>query len=293
MLDKSTIIWSKGFLNNSYSKKKTEQKSSESDIIQLINSIDNVIYIRNGSSSRVNDLDIFSNNLNLLKKPCILITSDGDKPIPSSCNKNTITNILSHNMIKKWYTQNYDRSVIHSKLSYYPIGFDLHTNKWLINNSIEKKIDFMINCRQKSPTEKRISNKIFSDTHNSVTHPDRKYIQKIINDNNLFILSEKRIAFADITKEYNKYNFVISPRGAGLDCHRTWELFLAGVIVITKTSSLDEMFINNNLPVVILKDWDYLKKINKEMLDTWYNEHISKTNIDNIFPKLMYKHWIV
>ena len=32
----------------------------------------------------------------------------------------------------------------------------------------------------------------------------------------------------DITKDYNKYNFVISPRGRGLDCHRTWELFLAG-----------------------------------------------------------------
>ena len=26
---------------------------------------------------------------------------------------------------------------------------------------------------------------------------------------------------------YDKYNFVISPRGNGLDCHRTWELFLA------------------------------------------------------------------
>ena len=126
MLSNSNIIWSKGFLNNFYSSKKTEQKSIDTDIIRLIKSIDDTIYIRNGSSSNVDDLNIFSKNLNLLNKPCILITSDGDRNVPSSYNKNIVTKILSHKMIKKWYTQ------YHSKTAIDNIFPKLMYNYWIV-----------------------------------------------------------------------------------------------------------------------------------------------------------------
>jgi len=245
-----------------------------------------------GGGKNVTDLNIFANNLHRLTKPCILITSDGDRPVPSSYDENTCRKILNNSNIIKWYTQNYDKSIIHPKLNYYPIGFDLHTNRWLPNNSISEKIKFMIDCRNKYHTDKRISNKIFSDTHHSTSHTIRYKIHKIIKSNPIFELSERRKSFIDITKDYNKYNFVISPRGRGLDCHRTWELFLAGVIVITITSPLDDMFINNNLPVVILQELDELKSITKDKLNEWYEININKTDINNIFPKLTYNYWI-
>lgn len=239
-----------------------------------------------------NDLDIFVNNLHILTKPCILITSDGDRSVPSSYDKNICLKILYHKNIKKWYTQNYDKSIVHAKLGHYPIGFDLHTNMWLINNSVSEKINFMINCRNKYNTNARISNKIFSDTHHCISHPIRYEIYNIIKNNPIFVLSERRKPFIDIIKDYNKYNFVISPRGNGLDCHRTWELFLAGVIIITITSTLDDMFINNNLPVVILQDLNELKNITNNKLNEWYKININKTTINNIFPKLTYNYWI-
>ena len=99
-------------------------------------------------------------------------------------------------------------------------------------------------------------------------------------------------SFVEITKDYNKYNFVLSPRGNGLDCHRTWELFLAGVIVILKTSSLDEIYTNNNLPVVILQDYEELKDITEDTLQKWYKTHNDKTDVNNIFPRLKYDYWI-
>ena len=292
MLTEKNLIWSKGYLDNEYSKKSTEQKTNQSEIIALIENTKDVIFIRNGSGSHINDLDIFANNLHKLTKPCILITSDGDRHVPSSYNKNTCRKILCNSNIKKWYTQNYDKSIINAKLGYYPIGFDLHTNRWLINNSISEKIKFMIDCRNKYHVDKRISNKIFSDTHHSFSHPIRFEIYNIIKSNPNFELSKRRKSFIDITKDYNKYNFVMSPRGNGLDCHRTWELFLAGVIVITMTSTLDDMFINNNLPVVILHELDELKNITKDKLNEWYKININKTDINNIFPKLTYNYWI-
>ena len=107
MLTKKTLIWSKGYLNNKYSKTHTEKASSKNEIISLIEIIDDVIFIRNGSSSKMTDLNIFAKNLHRLKKPCILITSDGDRPVPSSYDKNMCKKILNNSNIKKWYSQNY------------------------------------------------------------------------------------------------------------------------------------------------------------------------------------------
>lgn len=292
MLTSKNLIWSKGYLNNEYSKISTEKISDENVIISLIENTKGVIFIRNGSHVIKGDLKIFADNLHRLKKPCILITSDGDRPVPSSYSKIMCEKILNNSMIKKWYTQNYDKSIIHKKLDYYPIGFDLHTSKWFINNKVSDKINFMINCRLKNPTSRRISNKIFSDTHYSMSHPIRYFIYEKIKNIPIFQLSKQKESFVNITKQYNKYNFCLSPRGNGRDCHRTWELFLAGVIVITLTSSLDDMFINNNLPVVILKNLNELENITEEKLDEWYKLNINKTNINNIFPKLSYDYWI-
>jgi len=294
-LNINNIIWSKGPIRNEYSKKATECSSKKIDIINIINSVttdNNIIFIRNGSYKSIKDLELFANHLYLLKIPIILITSDGDKSIPLTLDFTHVNYILESNMIIKWYTQNYDKSIIHPKLTYIPIGFNLHTRDWLIKNSISEKINFMINKRIASPTNKRISNRILSDTHNSITHQERSQLYTLLVDNKNIDFVENRLSFNEITELYNKYNFVLSPRGNGLDCHRTWELFLAGVIVITKTSSLDDMYTKNNLPVVILQDWNELNNDLENKLNEWYDRYINITSIDNIFKRLTFNYWL-
>ena len=294
-MDINNIIWSKGPIRNKYSEKGTEESSTIDEIKDIINSVTpekNIIFIRNGSTYSIHDLKIFSYYLHLLKYPVILITSDGDRSMPISHNYIYVNNILNSNKIIKWYTQNYDKIIVHPKLKPIPIGFDLHTSRWLINNNISDKINFMIYKRMTCPTNKRISDKILSDTHNSITHPERKTLYNLIcNNKNIHFVDGKK-SFIEITNLYNNYNFVLSPRGNGLDCHRTWELLLAGVIVITKTSSLDDMYINNNLPVVILNDWNELNTNLENKLSEWYNIHIEKTSIDNIFKRLTFNYWL-
>ena len=79
------------------------------------------------------DLDIFSEMIDKLNKPIILITTDGVRDVPSTYNNKTVQTILNSPKIKKWYTQNYDRTIIHPKLNHYPIGLDLHS--YLNNNN--------------------------------------------------------------------------------------------------------------------------------------------------------------
>lgn len=57
-------------------------------------------------------------------------------------------------------------------------------------------------------------------------------------------------------------DFILSPRGSGLDCYRTYEALLAGSYPIVKSSHLDPLFAN--LPVLIVNDWS---EITKEVLE--------------------------
>ena len=174
MLSTQNLIWSKGVSDNEYSKKQTESSSDENEIICMIENMPRptqrgcgcacgwrwlhrsswrcerppretnittpIIFIRNNGTLHDSDLYLFANNLHKLTSPCILITSDGDSSTPSSYQEEFCYKILNHRNIVKWYAQNYDKSILHPKLRHYPIGFNLHTNRWLIDNSIEKKL---------------------------------------------------------------------------------------------------------------------------------------------------------
>ena len=112
---------------------KETEHISDKKILDQINKCDNYIWIRNTSknSDIKTDLDYFGDLLEHLKHPVILITSDGDRDVPSSYNTKLVNKILSSAKIIKWYTQNYDKSLIHPKLKFYPIGLDMHSRKWL------------------------------------------------------------------------------------------------------------------------------------------------------------------
>jgi hypothetical protein len=287
------ILWSKGPIRDDYSSFPTESTVNQQYIINRLINIDTILWIRNTSQifPAVTDLDVVSKNLMYIKTPVILITSDGDRSVPSSYQKDVVDRLLQSDKIMSWYTQNYDGSIVHKKLKHIPIGMDLHTSQWLINNSIYNKIMYLIEKR-KEPVNK-IKNRIFLDAHLSVTHPERLELFNLIKNNKHINYLREHVTIQNITNMYNKYQFVISPRGNGIDCHRTWELFLAGCIVITKTSSLDYMFISNDLPVVILNDWSELicDDLDKK-LEIWYQKYISFTSMDHIYPKMSFDYWI-
>ena len=75
--------------------------------------------------------------------------------------------------------------------------------------------------------------------------------------------------------EILQHNFIISPRGNGLDCHRSWEvLYLNRYPVMKKYYGLQKVF--EDLPVVFVNDWNevteyFLKEKLIEIKNTKYN----------------------
>ena len=61
-------------------------------------------------------------------------------------------------------------------------------------------------------------------------------------------------------KKHKDYAFELSPSGNGLDCHRTYEALILKTIPIVRTNTLDSIYLDHDLPVVIVKEWNEVKK---------------------------------
>lgn len=68
---------------------------------------------------------------------------------------------------------------------------------------------------------------------------------------------------SNIYARNRKYPFWLSPRGNGLDCHRTWEALYMDIIPIVFSSSLNSLY--SDLPVLIIDEW---RDINAEYLSS-------------------------
>jgi hypothetical protein len=86
--------------------------------------------------------------------------------------------------------------------------------------------------------------------------------------------------------DISKHKFVLSPRGHGLDCHRTWEALLMGSFPVVETSPLDPLY--EDLPVVIIQDW---QEVSPDFLMKKYKELSSPSKGYN-FEKLYMPYWI-
>jgi len=96
-------------------------------------------------------------------------------------------------------------------------------------------------------------------------------------------------ALPTIYARNRQYPFWLSPRGNGLDCHRTWEALYLDVIPIVWNSTLNSLYID--LPVIIL---DKCSEITEQCLRAKLKE-IATNKIKNPtvyrFEKLRFSFW--
>jgi hypothetical protein len=106
------------------------------------------------------------------------------------------------------------------------------------------------------------------------------------------IEKQKGVQIEMIPKIYERnrqYPFWLSPRGNGIDCHRTWEALYLDIIPIVWNSSLNILY--ENLPVVIINDH---RELNETFLYEKFNE-ISKMKLSRTkfyqYEKLRHAYW--
>ena len=199
-----------------------------------------------------------------IKNKFILVTHNTDEPAPLDLK------VLNYDKIIHMFSQN--ASIVHSKLTPIPIGIaNAHWPHGNISNfhlarlniPEEKHLFLGMNfalppfpCSERVDAFKKFTKATFCE--NIFTPKHLNYLNRM-----------------KCTK------FIISPRGHGLDCHRTWEALLVGAIPIVISSSLDKIY--EDLPVLIVESWD---DVVPEFLES---KKFMRGNPNH--PKLFFEYW--
>ena len=249
----------------------------------------NILAILTGYNHIINHF--FNNIVPKIKKKFILILIESD-----------IINITKTHLDnpKLIHCFTWNKPFIHYKLSSLPIGLNyrrqhesiitfIKNNKINETNIIERPKLLCFNCDLKTNIERKRLLKIINKRFNT-------FCEKLN-----YIPYSKTItipSFADgkivvnITDpkcydDWTKYKFILSPQGAGVDCHRTWEAIIIGCIPIVKSSSINDLY--KDLPIVVINNWE---ELSIEFLEKKYKE-INENKIKNKYnyQKLYLKYW--
>ena len=205
-----------------------------------------------------------------IRKKYILITHNSDCAAPGSFARH-----LDEPKLAAWFAQNIDNTK-HAKLFAIPIGIanshwphgDVAAFKYARKRLLHCKRDIFcyVNFEPATYPKERgpVWNYFSKKTWSTLSWPN-KPIKHYLND-------------------LARSKFVISPRGNGLDCHRTLEALLMGAIPVVKSSPLDPLF--QDLPVLIVHDWN---KVTKSFLQDQYK--IMQTKQYNM-EKLFLPYWL-
>jgi hypothetical protein len=200
----------------------------------------------------------FNTFLPQISQKIVLISHNHDDPI---------TNIYQPYIVNKkiihWFAQNVDEWT-HPKLTPIPIGIE---NRY---NPCGQFIDNVAPFIQKYSQNKDRATAIYANFR-AITHPERSHVQQLLGTHPLATWVPRK-NFGEYLADLSKSIFTLSPRGHGLDCHRTWEALLMGSYPIVRTSTLDPLY--KDLPVVILNKW---KDLTKEYLEKKIAEFKNRT----------------
>tara|TARA_B100000579_G_scaffold187137_2_gene152576 strand:- start:2859 stop:4529 length:1671 start_codon:yes stop_codon:yes gene_type:complete len=200
---------------------------------------------------------------------------------------------LNHSLLHHWFTWN--KQYEHPKLTCIPIGLNL-------DRHLKPMLEFLYNTKKKERT------KLFAVNLSVSSNPERiellntaktkwknfctfienipfaKTYFKYSNTEGQIKIDETDPKCYDILSEYK---YILSPPGAGIDCHRTWEALYCGTIPIIIESSINEMY--KDLPVLIVNSWD---EITKELLEKKYEEiQLKLKNNEYNMNKLYFEYW--
>ena len=209
-----------------------------------------------------------------LRSRIVLVAIGSDWPTPGRHSR-----WLDDCRMIRWFGQNCDLAAPHPKFEPIPLGFaEPH---WPHGDQ-----EALLRVHRRIPPAAEKPLKVYSSFHLRMSHPERYRVWQQVRDLPTIDFERRRIPPELLWLRHAGYAFEICPRGAGLDCHRTWEALLLRTIPILQRSRLDPVY--DGLPVVLIDDW---RDITAEALARWQQrlaDHFDAAT----FARLTARYWI-
>jgi len=190
-----------------------------------------------------------------LKSPVVLISHQGDVTVDASS-----LGLAEDPRILHWFAQNC--VVDHPKITPLPIGLE---DRWRHNNG---EISDFKKLRRNVPSRPRISY-AFS-LHTNLEKRIECYRRLKASD--LADELEQPLNSSLYRRAAREYMFIASPPGNGPDCHRTWEAMYMNCVPIVEDCSMNRHFKEQGFPLLIVGDWDELRRWDETSLARAYVE---------------------
>ena len=210
--------------------------------------------------------DFVKNVLSKINRPFVLLTHQGDININSDFHKE-----LSKNKnILHWFAQNCN--IKSAKITPLPIGLE---DRWRHNAGAIS--DFKKGKYLKNKKEPKI---IFGFSIN--TNPESRapcFMALCKNKNAQQIY--KPLSCHLYRRKLSRFQFVASPAGNGLDCHRTYEAIYLGVVPIVENNYMNKYFKSLGLPMILIDKtkWNTLDSWTPEKMQKMFDEEWSKADL--------------
>ena len=172
-----------------------------------------------------------------IQHPFVIVTHNRDDALPGD-----FSSYLDDEKILAWFTVNLDRS--HPKLHAIPIG--------LANSCWPHGDTNIVKMRAQEAARKTI---LLCASFVLPTHASRQTIYNLFRGKSYCYFAMKK-PYDEYLKDLRASKFVLSPRGNGLDCHRTWEVLLMGAVPIVPSTTINDLY--RDLPVIVVEDWKCL-----------------------------------
>ncbi len=213
--------------------------------------------------------DFFSNYHPQITVPYILLTHNSDHGAPGP-----FKSYLDDPKILAWFAQNVEDDS-HPKLHPIPIGI---ANKCHEHGNMDVFSTYLHLSRNDDRPFLGYLN--FHDA----TYPKERTYVRCLFSKHPWCVGPKNKALSRYLKDLSRSKFVFSPRGNGLDCHRTWEALLLGAIPIVRASTLDSLY--KDLPVLIVEEW-------RTVTESYLNEQYEAMKLKKYdFEKLFISYWL-
>lgn len=202
-----------------------------------------------------------------------LITGAGVKGVPREILAGFDWKGFVSSHILTWHTQNID-VVDHPQIYSIPLGIDFHTLSSIRSHAWGPGLTI---CQQEDQLEKvpfvpfwRRYNKVFVPVMARMSRngDDRTRAYTRIPHHGSIVRQSERLTRLQLWRQMSRYQFVVSPLGMGMDCHRTWEALALGTVPILRNSTVAiKLFATfPESPVIIVNDWS---EVNHENVTRW------------------------
>ena len=229
-----------------------------------------------------------------IKRPFVIVSGSSDDGAPLQNWGWSLTEsraLLENPLLIGWFAQNPD--YLHRKIVPLHIGLDYHTiarpelesHSWGTPSSAGAQDATLRDLRCSLPP---FSARPITAVMNFKTagRGVRDEVYNLLKDRP-GIAVVGGISRAELWRRYGEFSFVISPRGYGRDCHRTWEaLSLGCAVIVSADAHLEHLYAD--LPIIHVANWD---TVTAENLAKWHGELAAKWHTFR-FEKLRLDFWL-